>query len=574
MAARTVSIALTGSGGAGVMTAGQILLDAAAQAGFYGLMGRSSGPQIRGGEAAAMVRLSTDPVSCVGNFFDLLVAFDWTNVDRFAAELPLSPESIILADPQQGEIPAAITAYGARVIDLPVKDITKTIAGGRGNMIGLGAVAAAVGIPLDSFQSAIEATLKKKGAAALEASMLALRAGSEALRESGNTPVFPIIPPSTVNPHRWNISGNEAAGLGALRAGVRFAAAYPITPATELLEWLAPAITTLGGTLVQAEDELSSINMAMGASFGGVPSLTATSGPGLSLMMESLGLAVMTETPVTVINVMRGGPSTGIPTKSEQADLNIALYGLHGDAPHLVVAPNSVPDCMNATQWAVSLTEKLQTPVIVLSDQNLGQTRAVIDRPDDKGPLARRDTPENNEAGPYRRYADTESGISPMSIPGQPGCEYTATGLEHNAQGVPSSQTSDHQRQLDKRQRKLDLYDFGPAWADIDGEGPLAIITWGSSTAPVREALARLDPPRDDIRLISIRLLAPARTRQMTEALRGIKKVLVVEQSHSAQFFHYLRAYYDIPSDTTLFNRPGPLLLRPYEIEKYLKDWR
>lgn len=574
MAARTVSIAFTGSGGAGVMTAGQILLDAAAHAGLYGLMGRSSGPQIRGGEAAAKVRLGAEPVSCMGNFFDLLVAFDWINVDRFAVELPLSSESIILADPQQGEIPAAITAYGAHVIALPMKEMAKAIAGGRSNMIGLGAVAALIGIALDSFQSAIEASLKKKGPAIVETNLLSLRAGDAAIRESESTPIFPLSSPSTVTAHRWNISGNEAAGLGALRAGIRFAAAYPITPATELLEWLTPAIAALGGTLVQTEDELASVNMAIGASFGGVPSLTATSGPGLSLMMESLGLAVMTETPLTVIDVMRGGPSTGIPTKSEQTDLNIALYGLHGDAPHLVVAPNSILDCMNATQWAVSLTEKLQTPVIVLSDQTLGQTRAIIDRPDDRGAHARRDIPESHEAGFYQRYADTDSGISPMSIPGQPGNQYTATGLEHNESGIPSSQAADHQRQLDKRQRKLDRHDYGAAWADIEGEGNLAIITWGSSTAPVRETLERLDPLRNTIRLISIRLLAPARTEQMAEVLRHVRKVLVVEQSHSAQFFHYLRACYDLPADTTLFKRPGPLPLCPHEIETHLRDWR
>ncbi len=164
---------------------------------------------------------------------------------------------------------------------------------------------------------------------------------------------------------------------------MRFVAAYPITPATELLEWMSPALAEVGGTLVQAEDELASINMAIGGSYGGVPSLTATSGPGLALMVESLGLAVASETPVVVVDVMRVGPSTGIPTKSEQGDLNIALYGLHGDAPHLVLAPNSVADCLRTTEWAVRLAEALQAPAIVLSDQFLGQTRAVIDQPSD-----------------------------------------------------------------------------------------------------------------------------------------------------------------------------------------------
>ena len=168
---------------------------------------------------------------------------------------------------------------------------------------------------------------------------------------------------------RWNISGNEAAGLGAVRGGIRFVAAYPITPATEILEWLAPNLEKVGGVLVQAEDELASINMIIGGSFGGMPSMTATSGPGLALMMEAIGLAVASETPIVVINVMRGGPSTGIPTKSEQSDLNIALYGLHGDAPHIVTAAHCIADCQFTTQWSVHLAEQLQVPVIVLTDQ-------------------------------------------------------------------------------------------------------------------------------------------------------------------------------------------------------------
>ncbi len=161
-----------------------------------------------------------------------------------------------------------------------------------------------------------------------------------------------------------------------MRGGVRFAAAYPITPATEILEWLAPNLPQVGGVLLQAEDELASINMIIGASFGGTPALTATSGPGLSLMIEALGLATAAEMPIVVVDVMRGGPSTGIPTKSEQADLNIAVYGLHGDAPHLVLAPQSVADCLFTTQWAVHLAEALQTPAIVLSDQFVGQAQA------------------------------------------------------------------------------------------------------------------------------------------------------------------------------------------------------
>jgi 2-oxoglutarate ferredoxin oxidoreductase subunit alpha len=371
---------------------------------------------------------------------------------------------------------------------------------------------------------------------------------------------------------RWTISGNEAAGLGALRGGVRFVAAYPITPATEILEWMTPALRELGGVLVQAEDELASINMIIGASYGGTPALTATSGPGLALMLESLGLAVASETPVVVIDVMRGGPSTGIPTKSEQTDLNVALYGLHGEAPHIVVAPNSVADCLFTTQWAVHLAEATQTPAIVLSDQLLGQARAIIDRPQRTPFVAARQVARSPGAD-YRRYAVSDSGVSPMSLPGTRGGQYTADGLEHNPRGTPSSQASDHRAQLDKRARKLALFDYGTSWADVEGEGEVAVVTWGSTTGAVREALARAAADGARARLVSLRLLWPAQPTGLAEALAGVGRVLVVEQSHSGQFYRYLRAHYDIAAEMRPCFRPGPLPFRPAEILAELRRW-
>jgi 2-oxoglutarate ferredoxin oxidoreductase subunit alpha len=335
---------------------------------------------------------------------------------------------------------------------------------------------------------------------------------------------------------------------------------------------MAPALAKVGGTLLQAEDELASINMIIGASYGGVPALTATSGPGLSLMTESIGLAVSSEVPVVVINVMRGGPSTGIPTKSEQADLNLALYGLHGDAPHLVLAPLSVADCLFTTQWAVHLAEALQAPAIVLSDQFLGQARAVIERPADLAFAARREV-ANAPTDTYQRYAVTASGVSPMTLPGTAKGQYTADGLEHGPRGTPSSQAQDHLAQLDKRQRKLDRLDYGRYWAEIDGEGQLAIVTWGSTTAPVREALARAREDGVAAKHIAIRLLSPAQPQQLAQALAGVERVLVIEQSHGGQFHRYLRAHYDLPGEVRPFFRPGPLLFRPGEIHAQLKQW-
>ena len=574
----SVSVALAGSGGAGVMTAGNMLLEAAAHAGYYGLMTRTSGPQIRGGEAAAMLRLSTFPGDGQDDRFHVLAAIDWQNVARFAAELPLGPESVILGDPAQGQPPEVFTRSGARYVPVPLKAVAGEIAGAWPNMVALGVLAGLIGLPAASLDAAARKAMKK----GLEAGIAAAQRGYALAKD---LPAFPLAPPPA-KAKRWLITGNEAAGYGALRGGVRFVAAYPITPATELLEYLSPALAKVGGTLVQAEDELASINMALGASFGGVPSLTATSGPGLSLMVESLGLGVAAEIPVVVVDVMRTGPSTGIATKSEQADLGTALYGLHGDAPHVVIAPNSLEDCLAATEWAVGLAESLQVPAIVLSDQYLGQARAVVDVPArGNGIVERLRVPggeANKPAGEaaktagelYQRYTLTPSGVSPMAVPGIAGAAYTADGLEHNERGTPSSQSSDHLAQMDKRARKLAQLDPGEAWASVEGDGDTALVTFGSCTGPAREALERARAAGAKVRLVSLRLLAPAQPQRLTHALEGVQRVLVLEQNHSGQFLRYLRAEYDLPGEVKSLRRPGPLPFRPAEIHAALTQWR
>jgi len=566
----SLSIALTGSGGAGVITAGNMLLEAAARAGLYGFFMRSSGPQIRGGEAAAMIRLATHTLDAPGETFDILIAIDWHNIDRFAIELPLSADSLVVADPAQGAVPDIIVATGARIVELPLKDMAKAIPKGRANMIALGVVATLIGLPDDAVDGILEKVLKKRVADALDSSRAAIAAGAAAAADFDFA--RPLDLTNAQHRERWMISGNEAAGIGAVRGGGRFVAAYPITPATEVLEWLSPNLRKIGGALVQAEDELASINMIIGASYGGTPSLTATSGPGLALMLESIGLAVASEVPVVIVDVMRGGPSTGIPTKSEQSDLNIAVFGLHGDAPHLVVAPTTVGDCLFTTQWAVHLAETMQVPTIVLSDQLLGQTRAIIDQPPDLAFVSQRSLADAGISD-YHRYALGGGGVSPMSIPGRAGGQYTADGLEHNEFGNPSSQVADHATQLDKRDSKITDYDYGDHWAEIEGDGNLAVITWGSTTGVVREALNLLRRKGLNIRLIAPRLLAPASPDRMAAALTGVDRALVMELSHSAQFYHYLKGYFDMPCPIASYRRSGPLPYRTGELVDEIEKW-
>ena len=569
-----ISVAITGSGGAGSITAGELLLGMAGSNGCFGVMRRSFGPQIRGGEAAALVRIQHQPVECMNDDFDLLLALDWRNAERFAGEIALRPDSVIIADPAAGEIPAPVRELGVDIIEVPMKALAEEVEAGRPNMVALGLLCQWLGFSPDEAGRSIDQAFRARGEVIVR--------GSQAAFDKGFTEPS-IVAARKARPGserqvpswsgaRWQLNGSEACGLGALRGGIRFAAAYPITPASDLLEWLSPRLEKLGGQLLQAEDELASINMVIGASFGGVPAMTATSGPGLALMLEGIGLAVASETPAVIVDVMRGGPSTGLPTKSEQTDLNMALYGMHGDAPHLVLGALDHADCILTTEWSVRLAEALQTAAVVLSDQYLAQSRALIPEPRYTLPeIPARSTAES--AADYLRYADTPDGISPMAIPGTAECTHVAEGLEHRENGRPSTAAADHALQLEKRARKLHKFDFGEHWADIRGKGTTAILTWGSTTAAVREAADRLQDAGTKVKVIALRLLLPASPDRLAEALQGVERVLIVEQSHGRQFHHYLRAHYDIDAECRTHARPGPLPITPGEIVEQFVNW-
>ncbi|WP_462320462.1 2-oxoacid:acceptor oxidoreductase family protein [Halochromatium sp.] len=596
---QSITVAISGSGGSGALTAGFILLAAAQRCDRYGLMMRSAGPQVRGGESIAILRLGPSPVTNIGDRLDMLAALDWQNIERFQDELALDANSLILHDSAAGMVPEPIAASGAEQQPIDFNRHAAEHRGGRANMIAVGVLGAKMGLPLQVLSTAIEAVIGDKAPTAVEAAKACVATGyrgTTALAETTRssepaaaqapaqsfTPI-PTPPPATVpdSTRRWRLSGNAAAGLGALRAEVGFVAAYPITPASEILEWLAPRLERAGGRLLQAEDELAAVNMLVGASFGGTPALTATSGPGLSLMTEGIGLAVASETPILVVDVARGGPSTGLPTKSEQADLNQALYGLHGDAPHLVLAPLDVGDCAYSVEWGSRLAESLQTAAILLSDQALGQTHAVIDPPPRCPPVpgrkrARRASapqPEDRAAtSDFARYTASADGISPMPTPGEPGHEYTADGLAHDARGTPSSNASDHREQLNKLSRKLTAHDYGDGWARIDGDQIpdaraelISLVTWGSSWGAVQEAAIRLRAQGLRVQTIGLRLLAPLQHAQLSAAIQG-SRVLVVEVNATAQLFRYLNAERALPSSARSFARPGPLPLRPSEI--------
>lgn len=567
MGTRELSIAITGAGGAGVISCGELLLQAWAQQGGRGLLRKAYGPQIRGGESAALLKLTEAENYTASAQYDVLLALDWANFSRFGDEIRVGANTWIICD-EAGEVPHNLAVDETRILRLPLTELAAAShPQGRVNMLALGLLAGLLDLPVASLCELAQQKLAGKPQT--------YRVAATACIERGYTeqPDCGLQLPAVDGSKLWYISGNQAAGLGALAAGIRFVAAYPITPASDVLEWMATPLEEIGGQLLQAEDELAAINMTIGAAYGGVPAFTATSGPGLALMTESIGLAVASETPVTILNVMRGGPSTGIPTKSEQSDLNIALNGLHGDAPHLVLAPLDIADCVFTTGWAVNLAQQLQTAAIVLSDQFLGQSTAVVSQPRRCENTVTDVLPsdENNE---YLRYKLTSSGISSVASPGDIGRRFTADGLEHNEKGTPSAGNFDHQRQLDKRAHKLSEFDFGQDWAEITGTGSIALLCFGSTSAPACEAAGLLAERGVEALVISLRLLAPLQNLALLNALTGCTQVLVVEQNHSGQLFHYLKGHLDFQQKVHSYAAPGPVPLSPSNIAQQVLEMR
>jgi 2-oxoglutarate ferredoxin oxidoreductase subunit alpha len=563
MSQQQLSIAITGAGGAGVISCGELLLQAWAQAGGRGLLRKAFGPQIRGGESAALLKLTENEVYTAANHYDVVLALDWDNFLRFEDEIRLGPDSWVICE-EKGEVPAEVIELGPTIVRVPMAAMAREAhPEGRVNMLAAGLLGSLLGLSASSLADLAQKKLARKAEAYREAAGVCIDSGA------GMKLDCQLQTPPLGTTGACYLSGNQAAGLGALEAGIRFVAAYPITPSTDALEWMADGLEKLGGQLLQAEDELAAINMIVGAAFGGVPAFTATSGPGLALMTESIGLAVASETPITILNVMRGGPSTGIPTKSEQSDLNIALNGLHGDAPHLVLAPLDIADCVFTTGWAVQLAQHLQTAAIILSDQFLGQSTAVVSEPrrwEGSFPAT------ESEDGDYQRYKLTPSGISHMAVPGDANQRYTADGLEHDQRGTPSAKHSDHQLQLHKRQRKLTEFDFGEDWAAISGSGPVALLSFGSSSAAVAEAATLLANDGVEARVISLRLLAPLSVQALREALAGCEQVVVVEQNHSKQLFQYLKGQMDFPQQLHSYAVAGPVPLNSQNITERVME--
>ncbi len=551
-----VSLSIVGSGGDGAVAAGDIVAMACAGEGLHVIKTEAYGPQIRGGESSCTVRISAEPIFAQAGAIDALVVFTWSDYARFADELALAENVVIFYEEADAPPP------DMRGILVPVP--FKKIAPHAKNILALGVLAPLLHLPLEGMRSAVKQRFAKKTATVMAGTLAAFDRGigiAEQLQCVAQTLAYARGTP------RLLMSGNEAAAFGALHAGCTFFAGYPITPSSEILHLLSEWLPKMGGTSLQTEDELAALGAVIGASFTGAKAMTATSGPGLSLMAEMLGLSSTAEIPAVIFNVQRGGPSTGIPTKSEQSDLMHALYASHGDTPRVVLAPCDVEDAFHITVDAFNIAEEYQIPVIVLSDQLIAQRRETIEAGALVHDVKRRRLATS--IPDYKRYADTPDGVSPMSIPGTADAMYQTNGLEHDESGRPSAMFSVHERMNAKRHRKMEAIGgkyrlfrrFGPERPDV------GIICWGSSSGAVREALDILN--QGDLRIAAFvpRILAPLPAADLQAFVDSCSEVLVIELSYSRQFHRYLRSQIDLPrAKTDVMARSGGKSLSVTEI--------
>lgn len=563
---------MAGSGGDGIVSAGESLIAAVAAEGYYAILTKSFGSQIRGGESSCRVRLSTGPVENPGGALDLAVALDWTDFLRFGAELPLGPETVVIVerDDEAARLPLEGVAP-ANALAVPLGELSRAATGAERakNVVVLGLLAGWLGLGRDAILPGIRRRFGRKGADVVAASERAFAAGLDLAAATPLPRDLTLARPTPGAARKLLADGNDMCAAGAVFAGCEFFGGYPITPSTEIMQFLGRELWKYGGVLLQAEDEIAGVGAAIGASFAGRKAMTATSGPGMSLKTEMLGLATMAELPLVVVNVQRGGPATGMPTKSEQADLFQAVFSAHGDVARPVLAPSSVAEAFPVTVEAFNLAEELQTPVVVLSDQEIGQRKETVDPIDTtRLRVVCRRAPGPDGLRDYVRFQLTESGVSPISHPGLAGGSYQAAGIEHTETGAPTASGAVHARMTEKRFRKLaalarrrDLFrQVG------DPDAPLALVSWGSTAGVCREAAARAWAEGLAVKLLVPQLLYPVAEDVYREFFASVRAGLVVEQSYQGQLHRLLRMFVDLPPGVVSMARPGADPFRPAEI--------
>ncbi|MBI2955603.1 MAG: 2-oxoacid:acceptor oxidoreductase subunit alpha [Chloroflexi bacterium] len=595
---KDMTVRIGGESGEGVITAGEVLALASARLGLHVHTYRTYPAEMRGGPAIFQVRLGDQPVLSQGDIADVLLAFNTEAYHNNRGDV--RPNGVLIYDADALK-PAddGFIYYG-----LPLTTIaTRQLGYSRGkNIVAVGALAAILGLPQSALETVVGEKLGRKNEQIARKNVAALIAGFDYVHTNFSRTDRLGITSSNIGGHllldrvegrglsalgtplaerveagdprgQLLLSGNQAIALGALAAGCKFFAGYPITPATDIMELLAAELPRFGGNVVQTEDEIAALSAAIGASYAGVKAMTATSGPGLSLMSELINLASTAEIPVVIVDSQRAGPSTGMPTKTEQSDLNHMLYGGHGEAPRIVIAPTSVEDAFYKIVTAFNLAERYQMPVIVAMDQSLSLRTQTIPRPQtDDIRIVAREVPDLRQAVEYKRYALTTSGVSARAIPSEVGGLHVATGLEHDEYGHPSYDPYVHRSMVAKRYQKLaeageefrEVHRFGAAAPNI------GVVGWGSTEGAAREAVTLAQAKGIAVAGLYPSALSPLPEEEITSFARSLRALIVVEANYTGQFAGLLRAKYGL--DSIHLNRFDGLPFTAEDIFRKIKE--
>jgi 2-oxoglutarate/2-oxoacid ferredoxin oxidoreductase subunit alpha len=534
-----------GQQGEGIESTGEIFSIALNRMGYYLYGYRHFSSRIKGGHTNNKIRVSTTQVRSISDDLDILVAFDQETVDLNYKEL--HDKGIIIADakfnPTQPEDTNA-TLYAVPFTELATELGTSLMK----NMVAVGATCAVLDLDINVFREVVQEIFGKKGQQVVDKNMEAVKAGFDHMKAELAENAVMHLEKADGNKRLFMI-GNDAIALGALAGGCRFMAAYPITPASEIMEYLIQKLPALGGAVIQTEDEIAAATMAIGANYAGVRALTASAGPGLSLKMEAIGLSGITEQPLVIVDTQRGGPSTGLPTKQEQSDLMAMIYGTHGEIPKIVLAPSTVQEAFYDTAEAFNLAEEYQCPVIVLSDLQLSLGKQTVEPLDyskveiRRGKLQQDELPEIENKGYFKRYEVTEDGVSPRVIPGMKNGIHHVTGVEHDETGKPSESAANRNAQMDKRFRKIENIKFNtPVYQNAPHEeADILIVGFNSTRGAIEEAITRLEKDGVKVNHAHIRLIHPFPTDEMLPLVKSAKKVLVVENNATGQLANILK---------------------------------
>lgn len=565
-----------GEGGEGVISAGELFAQVAARTKYNVLTYITYPAEIRGGFSMIQIRVRDCSIHSMGSKVDYLVVFNQQAYDRTIKDI--KEGGMLIYDPETVNVDKNIQAS---FHPIRLTEITHEITGGNlgKNVVALGAMGNLFKIEKNILEKLVHDRYASKGDKVVENNLKLLNAGYDEGIKNDWERKFNLKSSGDGKSNYMMVSGNEAVALGALAAGCRFVAGYPITPATPIFETLTQLMPKVGGRAIQLEDEIASISACIGASFAGEKAISPTSGPGLQLMGEQLNLASMLELPIVIVDVQRGGPSTGLPTKTEQSDLKFALYGTTGEAPRIVLAPSSVEDCFYQTIRAFNLAEKYQMPVLLLTDQSLGYMKATVRTPDLSNiieidatfPVEKLSIPNSEivyivkrlsvnekDLGGYKRFLDTVDGISPITKPGISGGQYLASGLEHREDGKADYTPAIHEQMLEKRFKKISTLAKSLENNPVEWEGPeeaeIGVIGWGSTHGAIHEARLKAAGEGIIFKHLHPKVLSPLPENQIKQFLAGLKQVFVVEENYTAQFAHYLKGKFDI---------------KPIEIKKY-----